>query len=77
MGKGEAIPSHDIKVLGGMFNDLTLGDTPNIMGKGASHPMTLRFWVAGSMISHKICVQQTHFGHYYKCMIIIGRLCHV
>jgi hypothetical protein len=44
MGKGEAIPSHDIKVLGGMFNDLTLGDTPNIMGKGASHPMKLRSW---------------------------------
>ncbi len=44
MGKGEAIPSHDIKVFSSMFNGLTLGDMPNIMGKGASHPMTLRSW---------------------------------
>jgi hypothetical protein len=24
-----------------------------------------------------ICVQQTHFGHYYMCTIIIRRLCHM
>jgi hypothetical protein len=39
--------------------------------QGQGHSMTLRSGV------NKSCVQQTHFGHCYACLIIIRRLCHI
>jgi hypothetical protein len=41
------------------------------MGKGDTIPWLLRSGVVNSMILKKIHVLQTHFGHYYECMIII------
>jgi len=66
-----------------MFNDLTLGDTPNLMGKGASHPMTLRS-CGGRFndFTQNLCSTDTFwsllqmYDYHWKIMscVIIGRV---
>jgi hypothetical protein len=56
-----------------------------ILGKGASKPIWARVspfhditvWGGRLNCLEKHYFQQTHSGHYYACMIIIGRLCRI